>query len=139
MKSTKTNYCLEISFPLCSVDEKILQKMIDENRIITCCHISTGKGLIFDTDLKILPCNHFAEFPYSDEKIGRLSVSEISEFLDSDICIKLRKTAGSYPSKLCIDCDKWSICGGGCFTRWFYQEPDKIIRELKGGDVNGIN
>ena len=139
MKRTKTNYCLEISFPLCSVDEKILQKMIDENRIITCCHISTGKGLIFDTDLKLLPCNHFAEFPYSDEKIGRLSVSEISDFLDSDICVKLRKTAGSYPSKLCIDCDKWPICGGGCFTRWFYQEPDKIIRELKGGDVNGIN
>lgn len=139
MKTTTTNYCLEISFPLCSVDSNILEKMINENRIITCCHVPTGKGLILDTDLKVLPCNHFAEFPYSEEPIGKLSAQQISDFLDSDICVKLRNTAGSYPSEICANCDKWSICGGGCFTRWFYQEPNSLIEELNGGEKNGIN
>lgn len=134
MKKTKTNYCLELSFPLCAVDKRILKKLMQENRITTCCHISKGSGVIFDTDFKILPCNHFAEFPYSEEKIGLKSSKEISNFLDSDTCNELRKTAGSYPSKKCIDCDKWEICGGGCFTRWFYQEPEKIIDKLKGGE-----
>lgn len=138
MKKTKTNYCLEISFPLCAVEEEILKKMIDENRITTCCHISKGSGLIFDTDLKILPCNHFAEYPYSEDKIGAQSVEKISEFLESEICLKLRETAGSYPSKKCIECDKWAICGGGCFTRWFYQNPGEIITNLKGGDSDEI-
>lgn len=131
MAKTRTNYCLEISFPLCAVEENILNKMIEENRITTCCHISRGNGLIFDTDFKILPCNHFAEFPYSDEKIGLKSASEISDFLDSEICTKLRKISGSYPSKKCIKCDKWSICGGGCFTRWFYQNPEEVIDSSK--------
>lgn len=134
MKKTKTNYCLEISFPLCSIDEEILEKMISEHRITTCCHISKGSGLIFDTDLKILLCNHFAEFPYSEEKIGLQSTDKILQFLDSEICNQLRKTAGSYPSQRCIDCDKWNICGGGCFTRWFYQNPNEIIEKMRGGE-----
>lgn len=138
MKETKTNYCLEISFPLCAVEDHILNKMIQENRITTCCHISKGSGVIFDTDFKILPCNHFAEFPYSEEKIGLKSTEEICNFLNSDVCNKLRKTAGSYPSKKCINCEKWEICGGGCFTRWFYQNPDEIIGKLKGGEVNEV-
>lgn len=137
MKKTRSNYCLEISFPLCAVDKQILEKLIQENRITTCCHISKGSGVIFDTDFKILPCNHFAEFPYSEEKIGLKSSKEIYEFLYTDTCNNLRRTAGSYPSTKCVDCDKWEICGGGCFTRWFYQEPEKIIDKLKGGENNG--
>ena len=138
MKETRTNYCLEISFPLCAVEERILKRMIQENRITTCCHISKGSGVIFDTDFKMLPCNHFAEFPYSEEKIGLRSTEEICDFLNSDICNKLRKTAGSYPSKECINCEKWEICGGGCFTRWFYQNPEEIISKLRGGDNNEV-
>lgn len=111
MKKTTVNYCLEVSFPLCAIDDEILNKMVQENRIITCCHISKGTGLIFDTDLKILPCNHFAEFPYSEESIGLQSPEKISDFLDSEICVKLRKKAGSYPSKRCITCKKWELCG----------------------------
>ena len=136
MKKTKTNYCLEISFPLCAVDEETLKKMIQENRITTCCHISKGTGIVFDTDFKVLPCNHFAEFPYSEEKIGLKPIKQICDFWDSTICNNLRKTAGSYPSKKCLNCEKWEICGGGCFTRWFYQNPEEIINKLKGGEKN---
>ena len=134
MKKTRLNYCLEVSFPLCSIESDVLQNMINENRIITCCHVPSGKGVIFDTDFKALPCNHFAEYPYSEEKIGLKSAKEICDFLDSDVCNKLRATARSYPSKKCMTCNIWNICGGGCFTRWFYQKPDEIIDCLKGGE-----
>lgn len=134
MKKTRLNYCLEVSFPLCAIESDVLQNMINENRIITCCHVPSGKGVIFDTDFKVLPCNHFAEYPYSEEKIGLKSSKEICEFLDSDVCNKLRAIARTYPSEKCMTCNIWNICGGGCFTRWFYQKPDEIIPCLKGGE-----
>lgn len=138
MQKFDMNYCFEISFPLCAIERPILEKLISEKRISTCCHISKGTGLIMDTDFKILPCNHFAEFPYSEEKIGLKSSEEISEFLNSDVCQNLRRIAGTYPSKDCINCELWQMCGGGCFTRWFYQDPEKVIPKMKGGVVNEI-
>lgn len=138
MKTTSTNYCLEVSFPLCNIEKETLHKLMNENRIITCCHISSGNGLIFDTDFKLLPCNHFAEFPYSDEKIGLKDDKKILEFIDSDVCTNLRKTASYFPSEKCVNCELWDVCGGGCFTRWFYQKPDDVIDGLKGGEYSEV-
>lgn len=135
LKEEKINYSFEISFPLCLIDSEILKELIENKVITTCCHISKGSGLVFDTDMKILPCNHFVGYPYSDKIIGKRSVEEIKSFLESDVCTQLRDIAGSYPSKLCINCDKWQICGGGCFTRWFYENPSCIIKNNRLKEV----
>lgn len=131
MKNKNINYCIEISFPLCLIDKNVLNCLISENRITTCCHVPLGKGIVFDTDLKILPCNHFAGYPYSEESVGLKDKNEIMAFFNSPTCKKLRNISGSFPSLRCKNCELWQICGGGCFTRWFYQDPDEII---KGGE-----
>ena len=128
MLSNGIKYKMEVSFPLCLIEEEILNKLIDENRINTCCHVQAGRGIVFDTDFRILLCNHFIDYHYSDVKAGELGVEEIMDVFNSDVAKTFRKTASYYPSKLCSKCEKWDICGGGCFTRWLFENPEEVIK-----------
>lgn len=115
---------IEMSIPLCLLDENLLKKFLEKNIISTCCHITTGKGIVFDTDFNILPCNHFVDHPLNSQKID---VNDIVKFWNSEECDNFRKTIKTYPSMKCENCDKWSICGGGCILRWLNQDPNNII------------
>ena len=33
---------------------------------------------------------------------------------------KFKNVVHRYPTEKCTTCNLWRICGGGCFTRWFY-------------------
>lgn len=126
LQGIKFNYVLEVSFPLCLIERDILEALFLEKKILTCCHIQKGAGIIFDTDFKVLPCNHFAGFPFSDKPFD-LDKDTIDTFWCSDNVKKFRQKAQCYPSKVCKSCDIWNICGGGCFTRWLYIDPNDYI------------
>ena len=82
MKSTKIMYKIEVSFPLCLIDQQVLEKLIEEDKIVTCCHIQSGKGIIFDCDFQVLPCNHFVDMPFIEKQIK--SREEIEILWDSE-------------------------------------------------------
>lgn len=126
LKDVEFNYVLEVSFPLCLIDKDILNNLINEKKILTCCHIQKGAGIIFDTDFKVLPCNHFAGFPF-DNKAFDPNEDTISALWCSNNVKKFRQKAQCYPSKVCKSCEIWNICGGGCFTRWLYINPNDYI------------
>lgn len=130
MERTSIKYKIEISFPLCLVNNIILTKLIAEDKINTCCHVQAGRGIVFDTDFRILPCNHFIDYHYSDEQVGKMGVEEIKNVFYSEIAQVFRKTASYYPSEICSRCKNWDICGGGCFTRWLFENPNTIIKDL---------
>lgn len=127
ISQTEIDYTLEVSFPICLIKEEILEKLIGEGRIVTCCHIQRGNGIIFDTDFKVLPCNHFAEYPFSDKPIDLASENAIDDLWETEDVQEFRKVAKCYPSIKCKMCNLWDICGGGCFTRWFYLNPSEYI------------
>lgn len=129
MKKTNIRYAMEISFPLCLINKQVLEKLIQERRITTCCHVQKGSGIVFDTDFKVLPCNHFAEFPFSDTPMDFSKDKPIEELWNSDEVTEFRNKARCYPSDACQTCNLWNICGGGCFTRWLFINPMDYINK----------
>lgn len=127
MKKTNIKYGIEISFPLCLIRKEILDNLILEGKINTCCHVQKGSGIVFDTDFKVLPCNHFAEYPFNDTPIDFSKSNSIEELWCSDEVINFRNKSRCYPSDICASCKLWNICGGGCFTRWLFISPKDYI------------
>ena len=115
-------YSIEMSLPLCHLPDDLLNNLINKNRISTCCHIGKGKGIIFDTNFNILPCNHFLNISLNKEPI---KLKQIVEFWNSEISQNFRKKINTYPKEQCSECDKWLICGGGCFLRWLSSNQPK--------------
>ena len=128
MEQTELEYSIEISFPLCLIDEEVLEALKQKDRIINCCHVPRGSGIILDQDFKILPCNHFAEYPFSSKPLDFQDEKSIEKILNSDVAKKFRTLARYYPAEKCQKCSLWSQCGGGCFTRWLMLDPNDYIK-----------
>lgn len=136
VKNSNINYAFEMSLPLCVLDSKMLEEMINHNKIKTCCHITKGLGLVFDPDFNILPCNHFVNTPLNTKKI---EFNKIIDFWNSSTVKEFRNIIKHYPSIKCSLCSKWKECGGGCMLRWLKDKPDNIVNDkycinMKGGD-----
>lgn len=127
-EETNIFYIIEVSFPFCYINQDCLQALIDGNHIIAGCHIQAGSGIVFDTNLKVLPCNHFVDFPFSNNKI--MSEKDINNLWNSEIVLDFRHKVSCYPSEKCKQCVLWDKCGGGCFTRWLYLDPKEEIRGI---------
>lgn len=125
---TNINYTIEISFPLCLINKTVLEKLSNENRIINCCHVPRGSGINFDENFKIIPCNHFVNFPFSESPIDVSDNASIDEIMNSDMVNDFRKKSRCYPALKCQTCNLWSQCGGGCFTRWLTLDPNDYIK-----------
>ena len=127
LENSSIHYRIEVSFPLCLIDEDVRNLLIQKRKLLTCCHVQKGNGLVFDTQFRLLPCNHFIDMPYENQPIGLWDTCHILEFWNSKTVKKIRQATRHYPSQKCISCPLWDICGGGCFTRWFYEDPEAII------------
>ena len=128
LSQTSINYCIELSFPVCLIDRTVLENLSRENRIINCCHVPRGSGINFDENFKIIPCNHFAEYPFSEIPVNPYQDSSIEEIMSSDIVKRFRHLARSYPTIKCQTCNLWDQCGGGCFTHWLSLDPNDYIK-----------
>lgn len=122
------NYSLEMSLPLCLLPNKLLKNLIDKKRITTCCHIGKGSGIIFDTDFNILPCNHFLDISLNKEKVNP---NQIIKFWNSTTAQTFRNKINTFPLEQCQKCNKWQICGGGCFLRWLNPSLKKYMNERR--------
>lgn len=118
-------YKLELSFPVCLIDTNIYERMVNSGHIVSGCHIQTGSGLNYDVDGRIVPCNHFIDLPISDEP--SLTPDSIKRIRQSNEYKTVKNTACCFPSQKCKSCKYWNQCRGGCFTRWFYNDPNEII------------
>lgn len=127
MEETNIKYGIEISFPICLIDDDIFEKLVRGKHISNGCHVPKGTGINFDENFRVIPCNHFNDFPFSDS-IDFNKNNELDELMNTEIVKEFRKKARSYPTEKCKKCDKWSICGGGCFTRWLMDDPNKYIK-----------
>lgn len=128
MKNSNVDYVLEISFPICLIDPEVFDNLTKEHKVINCCHVPRGTGINIDENFKIIPCNHFAEFPFSDKPVDFSNPDSLDEIMESDIVKEFREKTQCYPAEKCATCDKWNICGGGCFTRWLSVNPNDYIK-----------
>ena len=133
IKNSGINFTFEMSIPLCSLNGEILSEMINKNCLSTCCHMSKGKGIVFDEKFDILPCNHFVGHSLN---ISPISLNSIISFWNSEVPVKFRKILKTYPSEICSNCTLWKKCGGGCHLRWLSSSPKDYINKkyIKGGE-----
>lgn len=101
--------------------------MLNKKRISTCCHVQKGSGIVFDVTGEVIPCNHFLGYPFENKPLNLQNKNAIEELLNTKIVKQFKDTVNRYPSNKCINCNLWHICGGGCFTRWFYNNPKEYI------------
>lgn len=80
--------------------------------------------MIFDTDFKILPCNHFVDMPYKKKVPSQINIDYINNFQNSKEVTAFKDKLRFYPSTKCSTCELWDKCGGGCFTRWLFKNPE---------------
>lgn len=130
LKETELSFSFEMSIPLCTLSGVFLEKLIQEKKIRTCCHITKGKGIIFDTNFNIQPCNHFVNYPLNSTAV---ETNKIINFWNSNEPIAFRKRISTYPSEKCQNCHLWEKCGGGCYLRWLSMNPKEHISGLKVG------
>lgn len=127
LEETGINYTIEAAFPLCLIPEHTLNEMLIKKKISTCCHVQKGNGIVFDVTGEIIPCNHFLGFPIENEPLNLQNENAIEELMATDEYKKFKNVVHRYPTEKCTTCNLWRICGGGCFTRWFYLNPKDYI------------
>lgn len=128
IKNTGIQYSFEISFPICLIKRSVFEALAKENKIVNCCHVPRGTGINFDENFKVIPCNHFAEFPFSEKPVDLSNKNAIDELMESEVVKEFRAKARCYPTVKCQTCEDWNICGGGCFTRWLSVDPNDFIK-----------
>lgn len=114
-------FSLHQTLPLCMCDETMLYRMIDKNQITTSCHVHNRQGIIFDTNGSILLCNHFVGFGIGKFGVDYYDATTLASFWKSPSLTKLHRMLVSMPSNECAECERNTICGGGCCIQWFSQ------------------
>lgn len=116
LNSITREWWIEYSFPMCTYTEEQLTLL--EGKLAAPCQIHTENGIIFDTDLNLIPCSMYIE-----NRIGKLGVdfSTYEEFekiaqkpLYRDTIEKLKQL----PSAECESCRYLNSCYGGCPVLW---------------------
>lgn len=115
-KITKGRFSIENGYPLCIYTDDQLKLL--ENNIISSCQLLENNGILFDTDLSIIPCNLMYKI-----KVGKLgkdfnNFEEFINFKNSEKYNTPFNMLRSLPSKVCLDCKELRYCGGGCTCLW---------------------
>lgn len=129
---TEGRFVLEMNMPLCLWPPGFIQHLIDNDQILSVCHLFNREGLIFDTDGNLIVCNGLFEYPIgkygtdfdsSESLLDYINQTEISSFYDKIIAL---------PSEKCQTCEIYDWCGGGCPLKWAVYNPYKIITGYNG-------
>lgn len=122
------------TLPLCVWEDSFIQKLKDNHQISTICQLLCKNGLIFDTDMTLIPCN--AMYNLKLGKFGKdfNDYTSFSEFWSQADVLKLYDRLRAYPDKKCVQCDQWKQCGGGCVSNWFnysFEDMTKLREQFE--------
>lgn len=138
------SFQLNATFPLCLLQEEVLEEAFKRDWISVGCHMYRGKGVVFDSEGNILPCTHFSENPlFRNTIVKDKKFSLKGNFYerwadDTGAAGRFRLALWRYPAKKCVGCKYWGGCVGGCPLLWSYFDPLVYIdQERKGGDETG--
>lgn len=116
LNSITQEWWIEYSFPICIYTDQQLN--ILKGRLAAPCNIHFDRGISFDTNLNLIPCDMLFK-----EKIGKLgedflNYSGFEHFTHSPIYRSTIERLKQYPSPECNSCPHLSICYGGCPVLW---------------------
>jgi len=95
------------------------------------CHMYSGSGIVIDYDLQILPCTHLVNVRLGSLKKENnqiIGIDEFQQLWEVEIKNNFREKLWKYPSEICLSCEKWKDCLGGCPLLWLkYNAVEEII------------
>jgi len=117
----------QFHLPLCLFPKKLIDKLIEEDAVVTGCSVISGAPII-NVLGEMVPCNHLLDFPIygSGEIQNSVRDGTIKDILKTQRMEDIRKAAYAYRSEYCIACDFWGLCFGGCPIFWYYNSPTMI-------------
>ena len=127
---TNGNFVLHQTFPLCIWEDEFLNVLKSRNQIHTSCQLLQRTGIIFDTNGNLLPCNAMYNHPIGKYGFDFTNGEELKKYLSNNKICKVYERLSSAPSKKCVDCDKWELCGGGCISNWCHYDLDTLLSEF---------
>ena len=124
--ATDEQFSLMQSYPLCLWNPEVIRVMLEKGQINSVCQLLDQTGLVLDTDFSIIPCNAMSKI-----KLGRFDEdwNDARSLLNHMATGSVKDTfdlLGSAPSRSCVECELWSICGGGCVSFWINNHFDDI-------------
>lgn len=116
LNSITNEWWIEYSFPMCMYTSKQLTSL--KGKLASPCQIHTESGIIFDTDLNLIPCSMFIE-----NRMGKLGIDfstyrEFKLFAQRSVYKDIIKTLKQLPSTECESCKFLESCYGGCPVLW---------------------
>lgn len=117
-------WSFESGYPLCVFDDTQIKKF--GGHLVTTCQLLNNNGIIFDTELNVLPCNTMHLI-----KLGKLGVDfntyeDFCRYADESIYKQVMSYITSLPSEDCKKCSKLENCGGGCVCFWTNTSFDNL-------------
>ncbi len=128
---TKGNFVVQLNQPLCMFPRNFIDLLKNRNQVITTCFVHGNRGVIFDTEGYILPCNNLCHV-----KIGKYGqdfhdLASFREFWINGKMHVANQSLTRYPSHECVSCLEYNECGGGCPLIWFAHKPETLISQRR--------
>ena len=117
---------LEQSLPQCIWPDGFIDMLKEKKQVSFGCQVMTRKGIIFDTEGKLLVCNSLTDYPIAEFDKTFDDKESFEQFWESEELRKLYKKFYEYPMSKCADCDVYSECGGGCPLKHFEKVRNKM-------------
>lgn len=118
-----------LNYPLCKFPETTIVQWLKQGILHQCtCQLVMGTGVVFDCDMKMLPCNMYVKRPFDNEQKIIKDESELFDILESEHVREIREKVRKPITKACEECFRWAQCYAGCSARWIYEKPDEVIQ-----------
>lgn len=124
LNSITTEWWIEYSFPMCFYTPEQLTAL--ERKLAAPCQIHTESGIIFDTDLNLIPCSMYFENPMGQLGIDFSSYAEFEEVTKKPVYRSMINKLKQFPSDECSSCKYLEACLGGCPVIWKNYSFDAI-------------
>lgn len=125
------NYSILQGLPLCVWDKEIISSMVEKGVISSICQLLAGNGIIFDTDLSLIPCNAMYELKYG--KFGKdfFNAETFNTFMQKEKTKLFFQKLRGIPDTKCLECTDAGRCGGGCVANWTNYSFEELQTTVK--------
>ena len=118
-ETTKGDFRIKQSLPMCAWSDNIIQNMEARGQISYTCQVLKQSGLVFDSKLRVIPCNAMHKIVLGEYEVDFSSEDELEKFLNSEKIDLVYQCFKTLPAKECYRCEKKIKCRGGCISNWF--------------------
>jgi len=127
---TRKRLSISIKTPLCIWPKEFVETLVRRNQLKTVCQLHQRAGLVFDVDGKLAICNSLYEYVVGQFGVDFHDKESLIKLVNNPRTVALYNKLTSYPSTKCVDCEKYTVCAGGCPLFWSMYDPEEIIPGL---------